>query len=86
MEINSLIKIIDKKLKENFVINNLKIEDKSYLHKKHKNFNKDKFHIKLTIGSPAFNQMDSIEVNRKIYNILKDEMRKSIHSLQIIIV
>ena len=63
-----------------------KIEDKSFLHKKHKNFDKAKFHIKLTIGSPEFNQMGSIEVNRKIHEILKDEINIRIHSLQIIIV
>ena len=86
MEINSLIKTLESKLKENFIINSLKIEDKSFLHKKHKNFDKAKFHIKLTIGSPEFNQMGSIEVNRKIHEILKDEINISIHSLQIIIV
>ena len=36
MEINSLIKILKGKLKKNFTINNLEIEDKSFLHKKHK--------------------------------------------------
>ena len=86
MEINSLIKILEDKLKKNFTINNLKIEDKSFLHKKHKNFSKDKFHIKLTIDSSELKKISSIEANRKIYDVLKDEMNKDIHSLQIIIV
>ena len=86
MEINSLIKILEGKLKKNFTINNLKIEDKSFLHKKHKNFSKDKFHIKLTIKSSELRKISSIEANRKIYGVLKDEMNRSIHSLQIIIV
>ena len=86
MEINSLIKILEDKLKKNFTINNLKIEDKSFLHKKHKNFDKNKFHIKLTIESSELKKISSIEANRKIYRILKDEMNRSIHSLQIIIV
>ena len=34
MEINSLIKILKEKLTKNFTVNNLKIEDKSFLHKK----------------------------------------------------
>ena len=51
MEINSLIKILKEKLTKKIKINNIKIEDKSFLHKKHKNFSKDKFHIKLTIKS-----------------------------------
>ena len=86
MEINNLIKIIKTKLATNFTINSITIEDKSFLHKKHQNFSKDKFHIKLTIESSELKKISSIEANRKIYGILKDEMNRSIHSLQIIIV
>ena len=86
MEIDSLIKILKEKLTKKIKINNLKIEDKSYLHKKHKNFSKDKFHIKLTIESSELKKISLIEANRKIYDVLKDEMNKSIHSLQITIV
>ena len=85
MGINGLIKILKKKLTKKIKINNIKIEDKSFLHKKHQNFNKDKFHIKLTIESPELSKISSIEANRKIYDILKEEMNRSIHSLQIII-
>ena len=86
MEINSLIKIVEKKLKRKIKINNIKIEDKSFLHKKHQNFSKDKFHLKLTIESTELRKISSIEANRKIYDVLKSEINKSIHSLQIIIV
>ena len=86
MEINSLIKILKEKLTKEIKINNIKIEDKSFLHKKHKNFSKDKFHIKLTIESLELKKISSLEANRKIYTVLKDEMNESIHSLQIIIV
>ena len=86
MEINNLIKILKEKLTKKIKINNIKIEDKSFLHKKHQNFNQDKFHIKLTIESSELSKISSIEANRKIYDILKDEMNRSIHSLQIIIV
>ena len=73
MDINSLIKILKKKLTKKIKINNLKIENKSFLHKRHKNFSKDKFHIKLTIESSELKKISSIEANRKIYAILKDE-------------
>ena len=86
MEINNLIKILKEKLTKNFTVNNLKIEDKSFLHKKHQNFSKDKFHIKLTIESSELKKISSVEANRKIYGILKNEMSANIHSLQIIIV
>ena len=86
MEINSLKKILKEKLTKKIKINNIKLEDKSFLHKKHKNFNKEKFHIKLTIESSELKKISSIEANRKIYNILKNEMSTNIHSLQIVIV
>ena len=86
MEINSLIKILKEKLTKKIKISNIKIEDKSFLHKKHQNFDQDKFHIKLTIESSELRKVNSIEANRKIYDILKDEMNRNIHSLQIIIV
>ena len=86
MEINSLIKILEDKLKKNFTINNLKIEDKSFLHKKHKNFSKDKFYIMLTIESLELKKMSSLEANRKIYTVLKEEINRIINSLQIIII
>ena len=41
---------------------------------------------KLTIESSELRKISSIEANRKIYGVLKDEMNRSIHSLQIIIV
>ena len=86
MEINSLIKILKEKLTKKIKINDLKIEDKSFLHKKHKSFSKDKFHIKLIIESSELKKISSIEANRKIHDILRDEISRSIHSLQIIII
>jgi len=86
MEINSLIKILKDKLTKEIKINNIEIEDKSFLHKKHQNFSKDKFHIKLKIESPELKEISSIEANRKIHGILRDEIDRSIHSLQIIII
>ena len=86
MEINNLIKILEYKLKKNFKLTDLKIEDKSFLHTKHQNFNKNKFHIKLTITSPELKKISSIEANKKIYSLLKDEMNMCIHSLQILII
>ena len=86
MEINSLIKILKEKLTKEIKINNIEIEDKSFLHKKHQNFSKDKFHIKLIIESSELKKIGSIEANRKIHGILRDEISRSIHSLQIIII
>ena len=86
MKINSLIKILKEKLTKEIKINNIEIEDKSFLHKKHQNFSKDKFHIKLIIESSELKKTSSIEANRKIHGILRDEIDRNIHSLQIIII
>ena len=40
----------------------------------------------LTIESLELKKISSIEANRKIYNVLKNEMNTNIHSLKIIIV
>ena len=51
MDIENLIKNIKTKLLKNTSIENVKIEDKTYLHLKHSSHNKNKFHLKLTIVS-----------------------------------
>ena len=51
MDINELIAIIKKKLSDQINIQNIEIEDKSFLHKKHKGNQEGKFHLKLNIVS-----------------------------------
>ena len=86
MEFNDLIIILKKKLDKNFKIEKLDIEDKTFLHKKHESFVQSKFHIKLTIYSKELNSIKSVDANRRIFNVLKEEMKKDIHSLQIKII
>ena len=86
MEINNLIKVIKEKLKKNIKIENISIEDKSFLHKKHQNFTNEKFHIRINIESFELKKINSIEANKKIYSILKEEMKHFVHSLQIKII
>ena len=83
MNINNLISIIKKKISKNIVYENLKVEDKSFLHKNHLGNDRNKFHIKLSIESKELKKMSKIESNKKIYNILSEEINKFIHSLQI---
>ena len=49
MDINDLIAIIKKKLKNKIIIESIKIEDKSFLHSKHKGNDKNKFHLRLRV-------------------------------------
>jgi BolA protein len=83
MKINELIDVLDKKLKKNIKISSLKIEDKSFLHVKHKSFVEDKFHIKITLISDELKFLKSIDANKKIFAAIKEEINNHIHSLQI---
>tara|TARA_Y100000816_G_C26086162_1_gene573189 strand:+ start:257 stop:517 length:261 start_codon:yes stop_codon:yes gene_type:complete len=85
MNINDLIEIVKKKLQENIVLEELNIEDKSFLHKNHIGNQKNKFHLKITIKSEELKHMSKIESNKKIYKILDSEIKSFIHSLQLLI-
>ena len=67
------------------VIEKIEIQDKSFLHKNHPGNQKDKFHLKLFIESKELRNMTKIERSKKIYKILDEEIKKYIHSLQILI-
>ena len=85
MDINQLILIIKKKLKENILIEKINIEDKTFLHKKHQSHQAGKFHLKLIIKSNDLSKQNKINSTKKIYSILDEEMKKYIHSIQILI-
>ncbi len=85
MDINQLISIVKKKLSDQIKIEKINIEDKSFLHKNHKNNEKGKFHLKISIESKELTKIGKIESNRLIYKIMGEEMKLYIHSLQILI-
>ena len=85
MDIIELVAIVKKKLFNNLNIENINIEDKSFLHKNHVGNQKDKFHLKITLKSDELKNMNKIESNKKIYKLLEKELKESIHSLQILI-
>jgi len=62
---------------------NIILIDNSHLHSKHKSFDPQKFHLKLIIKSKKLKKMDKILAHKEIYSILKDEMEKKIHALEI---
>ena len=83
MDINKLIAIIKKKLSDQINIQNIEIEDKSFLHKNHKGNQQGKYHLKLNIVSEELKNMNRIESNKKIYKVLDKELKETIHSIQI---
>ena len=85
MDINELIAIVKKKLEKEILIENLKIEDKSFLHKNHAGNQPGKFHLKIILKSEELKKMSKINGNKKIYKVLDQELKDYIHSLQILI-
>ena len=86
MDINQLSEIVKKKILDNELIENVELEDKSFLHKNHKTNNPNKFHIKLTINSEKLKNMSRIESNKIIFKLLDKEIKNYIHSLQILFI
>ena len=84
MNINELIAIVKNKLEKEIVIQDLKIEDKSFLHTKHKGHQEGKFHLKLIINSDELNKTSKIVSTKRIYNLLDLELKENIHSIQIL--
>ena len=85
MDINQLSEIVKKKILESQSVEEINLEDKSFLHKNHKNNEKGKFHLKISIESKELNRIGKLESNRKIYKIIDEEIKLYIHSLQILI-
>ena len=85
MDINDLIAIVKKKLQSQINIEDIKVEDKSFLHKNHAGNQEGKFHLKISLISGELKIMNKIESNKKIYKILDKEIKESIHSIQILI-
>ena len=85
MNINELVAIIKKKLQINIIVEKIEIEDKSFLHKKHAGHEEGKFHLKIEIYSKELKKLNKIESTKKIYKILDQELKKFIHSIQILV-
>ena len=86
MNINQLISIVTKKINKNILLESINIEDKTFLHKNHKSNQDGKFHLKLTIISEELKKMNKIQSTKKIYSIIDEELKKYIHSIQILII
>jgi|TARA_B100000787_G_scaffold167510_1_gene154419 BolA protein len=85
MKINQLIEIIKKKIRKSVSVEELVIEDKTFLHKNHTTNQIGKFHIKLKIKSIKLSKMNKIQSTKVIYGVLAEELKENIHSIQILI-
>ena len=69
MDINQLSEIVKKKILENQSVEEIYLEDKSFLHKNHKNNDPKKFHIKLKIKSEKLKKMNKVQSNLSLIHI-----------------
>ena len=85
MEVNELIILVKNKIEKKVSVQNINIKDKTYLHHKHLSHQKGKFHLEITIASDELRKYSKIEATKKIYKILDEEIKKYIHSIQILL-
>ena len=78
-------KDIEKKLKEKINFEQLEIIDNSLKHKGHKFFSEDKYHLHLKIKSLYLKSISRLNAQKMIMNILKDDLKTTIHALEITI-
>ena len=83
MEINKLIEVVKEKIIKEVALQEINVEDKSFLHKGHKNNSPKKFHIKITIISDELKSEKKIDTTKRIYKILENELKSYIHSIQL---
>ena len=83
MNINELISTVKKKIIKNVILEEINIEDKTFLHKKHKNCDPQRYHLKITIKSYDLKKLKKIDSTKKIYKIIDNELKNHIHSVQI---
>ena len=74
---------IKKKLENNIQFESLEIIDNSRLHKSHKSFNPNKFHLHLKIKSNYLSSISRISAQKLIMLTLKNDLKNKIHALEI---
>ena len=74
---------IKEKINKKINPENIILIDNSSFHNKHKFFDSNKFNLKIVIKSAKLKNMDKITAHKKIFSILKNEMKNKIHALEI---
>ena len=77
------LKIIEKKIIDKVVLEKLEIINNSHKHKGHKFFSEEKYHLHLKIKSLYLKSISRLNAQKLIMNILKEDLKKKIHALEI---
>jgi|TARA_B100000795_G_scaffold71235_1_gene50096 stress-induced morphogen len=80
---NDFLKFIEDKVKKNIKVESILITDNSNLHKKHKFFDPEKYHLCLEVKSNYLNSLTKINAQREVMKLLALELRTRIHALEI---
>ena len=80
---NDFLKLIQNKIEKNIKIESIVVIDNSILHKKHKFFNAEKYHLCLEIKSVYLNSLTKVEAQREVMKLFAQELDTKIHALEI---
>jgi len=80
---NNYFKAVCAKLKTEFKIENIEVVDNSYMHKGHKSFSPEKYHLHLKIKSLFLNSISRLSAQKMIMKVLQDDLKTKIHALEI---
>tara|TARA_B100001121_G_C18601984_1_gene579986 strand:- start:420 stop:677 length:258 start_codon:yes stop_codon:yes gene_type:complete len=74
---------IKTKLNKEIEIEDIEIVDNSYMHKGHKFYSPEKFHLLLKIKSIYLSSLSRVNAQKLIMKVLRDDLKKKIHALEI---
>ena len=80
---NNYLDSIQNKIKKEINLEKITIIDNSHKHEKHKFFDKNKYHLKLLISSKYLKSFSRIEAQKIIMKILSEDLKQTIHALEI---
>jgi len=80
------LKYIKKKLEKEITFEKFEIINNSHKHRGHKFFSEDKYHLHLKIQSMYLKSISRLSAQKLIMNILKEDLQKKIHALEISII
>ena len=64
MEVNELISRVKAKIEKNMITQNIIVQDKTYLHKKHSSHQPGRFHLELIIKSEELSKYNNGKYSR----------------------
>ena len=80
---NDFLSFLENKIKKNIKVEKILIVDNSNLHKKHRYFDPEKYHLKLEIQSTYLSSLNKIKAQRRVMSVLLEELKTKIHALEI---